>query len=85
MKCLDCLYWQVSDHQRDEGACRRNAPKPASIANGWSESTLLSVAWPRTKAAEWCGEFRKRDGGQATVYWKIAHAHCVLVLGNLPL
>jgi RNA recognition motif-containing protein len=68
MKCQDCLYWQISDHQRDEGACRRNAPKPAHVATDWLEGALLRVAWPRTKAFEWCGEFRKRDGGQTTKY-----------------
>ncbi len=68
MKCQDCLYWQISDRQRDEGACRRYAPKPAHVAGDGSEGELQNVAWPRTKAFEWCGEFKKRNGGQATVY-----------------
>jgi len=68
VKCQDCLYWQISDRQRDEGACRRHAPKPAHVTSDLSDGALHSVTWPRTKAFEWCGEFRKRDGGQPTVY-----------------
>jgi hypothetical protein len=68
MKCQDCLYWQISDDQRDEGACRRKAPRPTHVKSDWSGGSLHSIAWPRTKAVDWCGEFKKRDGGQTTVY-----------------
>jgi hypothetical protein len=68
MKCQDCLYWQVSDQQRNEGACRRNAPRPSRVKKDWSEGALYGIAWPRTTAFEWCGEFKKRDGGKATIY-----------------
>ena len=68
MKCQDCLYWQISDRTRDEGACRRNAPRPRHVERDWTEAGLSWIAWPRTKTSDWCGEFKKRDGGQPTVY-----------------
>jgi hypothetical protein len=76
-KCQDCLHWQISDHKRDEGACRRNAPRPRHVEHAssyaqqpqsWTPDCLSWIAWPRTGASDWCGEFKKRDGGQPTVY-----------------
>jgi hypothetical protein len=77
MKCQDCLYWQISDHTRDEGACRRNAPRPRHVEReltyaqqpqSWTEDGLSWIAWPCTRVSDWCGEFKKRDKGQPTVY-----------------
>jgi hypothetical protein len=68
MKCKECLYWQISDQARDEGACRRNAPSARHVERDWSEGALSWIGWPRTKATDWCGEFKKRDGAQPTVY-----------------
>ena len=68
MKCQDCLYWQQSSKQREEGACRRNAPRAKHVERDWPEDALCLIAWPRTKASDWCGEFKKRDKGQAAVY-----------------
>ena len=76
-KCQHCLHWQISDHKRDEGACRRNAPRPRHVEHAssyaqqpqsWTPDCLSWIAWPRTGASDWCGEFKKRDGGQPTVY-----------------
>jgi hypothetical protein len=69
MKCQECLYWQQkSEHPRDEGACRRHAPKPRQVDREWSEGVLCRIAWPCTKTSDWCGEFNKKDGGQRPVY-----------------
>jgi hypothetical protein len=69
MKCQECLYWQQQcEHPRDEGACRRHAPTPIHIDGGGSEGVLIRFVWPRTKDSDWCGEFKKRDGGQRPVY-----------------
>ncbi len=68
MKCNDCLYWQQSSKEREHGACRRNAPRPKHVERDWSEDALCGIAWPRAKASDWCGEFKKRDRGQKAVY-----------------
>jgi len=68
MKCQECLYWQQSSKQREEGACRRSAPKPQNVERDWPEDALCRIAWPRCKASDWCGEFKKGDGGQSAVY-----------------
>ena len=59
MKCQDCLYWQISDRTRMRGhvvAMRQDQ----DMQNVTGRQMALSwIAWPRTKASDWCGEFKK--------------------------
>jgi hypothetical protein len=44
MKCQDCSYWQQQcEHPRDEGACRRHAPKPKLVLPFSAQRLLLRV------------------------------------------
>lgn len=57
--CGDCKYWvvlkSIGKHKR--GDCRRYAPAPGAQPN---------YLWPRTKAIDWCGDYRARPKEKLT-------------------
>jgi hypothetical protein len=53
-KCQDCRYWeQLDSDAREEGECRRYAPRGAG-------GGLAAYTWNKTKAADWCGDFDRK-------------------------
>jgi hypothetical protein len=50
--CSNCRFWLSHEEPGPDadGECRRYAPRPGST----------KMSWPRTKEADWCGEYEPR-------------------------
>lgn len=57
-ECGNCLHWDPESGGR--GLCRRHAPA-AGVLRDLSPIDAAAV-WPRTKADDWCGEFKGQGG-----------------------
>lgn len=66
--CENCDFWQEMEG-KNGGVCKRYPPKPTPmpaqvagrILQGQRPSPvqfLDVISWPKTKADEWCGEFK---------------------------
>ena len=51
--CVECKYWvaPTKGALSKRGECRRNAPVIGVV---------LSQQWPKTRATDWCGDYRAR-------------------------
>ena len=54
MRCDTCKFWDKTNDSL--GSCHRYAPKPV-VKETTESRARCAVAWPRTKAREWCGEW----------------------------
>jgi hypothetical protein len=60
MACDTCHYWKQiaqAPELTEEGECRRHAPKPVILATDAAQR--VDVYWPKTKATEFCGEWKE--------------------------
>jgi hypothetical protein len=54
-RCEKCrFYYDASDGVREQGHCRRHAPRPAGKKSLDAEVWAI---WPVVFPDEWCGEF----------------------------
>lgn len=69
-KCENCDFWQELDGKG--GTCKRYPPKPTpmpiqmagriQVGNRPSPVNFMDViSWPKTKAEDWCGEFKNEQ------------------------
>jgi hypothetical protein len=62
MTCKRCCYWIIDEdtvkygERHEEGLCRRFPPRFITSDDNYGY-------FPRTYAAQWCGEFRDKELG----------------------
>jgi len=59
-RCDRCRWWQEQTaHDSVDGECRVRSPRVLATSDG--STCYYPTLWPRTRRADWCGEFRPLD------------------------
>ena len=64
--CKDCAFWHGEGPEKEQGLCRRYAPRPMqgqAITTAAGEQTYdrYLAIFPTTFAEDWCGEFEPQE------------------------
>ncbi len=63
-RCDLCTWWErlISDCYKDKGTCHGKCPHPWPMCGGREHTPLPMVAWPVTKADDFCSKFKVAGG-----------------------